>query len=197
MKVQRWHFVYQTLNLIDGKVYVGSHTSLVNPEEKFDGYLGSGVELRNAINEVGRDNFKRVTIQMCSTKEEAMELEASILDAEFVQSESTYNVSTGSAGCREHTNEVREKMSIERTGSGNSMFGRNHSSDSKRRMSLRHTGKVFSLETRAKMGESRTGTANGMYGVTREKSECPHCGKLMDVANMRRWHGENCRLANN
>lgn len=26
------------------------------------------------------------------------------------------------------------------------------------------------------------------------KSECPHCGKLTDIANGKRWHFDNCKL---
>jgi len=27
-----------------------------------------------------------------------------------------------------------------------------------------------------------------------EKIECPHCGKMMDISNGKRWHFENCKL---
>ena len=35
---------------------------------------------------------------------------------------------------------------------------------------------------------------NPMQDVIREKSPCPHCNKLVDVANMQRWHGDNCKF---
>ena len=38
MEVKEWHFVYQTVNLMNGKIYIGVHTSYVNPDKKFDGY---------------------------------------------------------------------------------------------------------------------------------------------------------------
>ena len=28
------------------------------------------------------------------------------------------------------------------------------------------------------------------------KTECPHCGKLVDIANGKRWHFDNCKLKN-
>jgi hypothetical protein len=31
-------------------------------------------------------------------------------------------------------------------------------------------------------------------GVEMEKSECPHCGKMVDKANGKRWHFDNCKM---
>lgn len=31
-------------------------------------------------------------------------------------------------------------------------------------------------------------------GIERVKNKCPHCEKMVDVANGKRWHFENCRL---
>ncbi len=197
MKVQRWHFVYQTLNLIENKVYVGSHTSLVDPDLKFDGYLGSGSQIRSDINRLGRDNFKRTILKQFNSKEEAMQYEAFLVTDEFVRSANACNVNKGRSGCVGHTEEAKAQMSVDRVGAGNSMYGKNHTEKSRKRMSRSHKGKVLSLETRLKMGKARTGECNGMYGVVRDKSECPQCGKSVDVANMKRWHGDKCRQAVN
>lgn len=34
-------------------------------------------------------------------------------------------------------------------------------------------------------------------GVEMEKIECPHCGKLSDKGNSKRWHFDNCKEKNN
>jgi hypothetical protein len=34
-------------------------------------------------------------------------------------------------------------------------------------------------------------------GIKMEKIECPHCGKLSDKANAKRWHFDNCKLKSN
>ena len=31
-------------------------------------------------------------------------------------------------------------------------------------------------------------------GVEMEKIECPHCGKMSDKGNAKRWHFDNCKL---
>lgn len=33
-------------------------------------------------------------------------------------------------------------------------------------------------------------------GKEMEKTECPHCSKLVDIGNGRRWHFDNCKLKN-
>ncbi len=47
-------FVYKWVNLINGKMYVGSHVGRVD-----DGYIGSGTYFVAAINKYGIDSFKR------------------------------------------------------------------------------------------------------------------------------------------
>jgi hypothetical protein len=44
--------VYKTINLIDGKIYIGQDLNN-NPD-----YLGSGIYLKRAIKKHGRNNFK-------------------------------------------------------------------------------------------------------------------------------------------
>ena len=44
-------------------------------------------------------------------------------------------------------------------------------------------GKEHSADTRAKIAEK-----------AKRRIECPHCGKDGNIANMHRWHMDNCRL---
>ena len=46
------NYVYCTTNKINGRKYIGSHTGKID-----DSYLGSGVNLKKAIEKYGRDNF--------------------------------------------------------------------------------------------------------------------------------------------
>jgi group I intron endonuclease len=50
--------IYKTINLINGKIYIGQHYTSVD-----DGYLGSGKYLLNAINKYGKENFKREILE--------------------------------------------------------------------------------------------------------------------------------------
>jgi len=55
-------FIYKTTNLINNKQYVGKHNSSLD-----DGYLGSGLILKQAIKKYGNNNFKREIIESCDS----------------------------------------------------------------------------------------------------------------------------------
>ena len=101
--------VYETKNKINNKVYVGYH-SLSNGdytlEEESDvgsiyrsGYLGSGKLLKEAIVNYGPDSFSQRLVYVCDTKQEAEEVERSIVNEEWVKSRENYNISLGGNVC--------------------------------------------------------------------------------------------------
>lgn len=61
-----------------------------------------------------------------------------------------------------------EKKKIIFSGSGNPMFGKNHSENSRKKISENHGSKIMKT--------------------------CPHCGKTCGGNNYPRWHGDNCKL---
>lgn len=107
------YIVYLTICTANGKVYVGVHQT--KDPEVFDGYIGNGVDINKptsykksktpfqyAVNKYGTDKFRRITLRVFDTKEEAFELESKIVTDEFVQRHDTYNVKLGgSGGCAE------------------------------------------------------------------------------------------------
>lgn len=73
-------------------------------------------------------------------------------------------------------------------------------------------GEERANEIKKKISENHhdvSGSNNPRYGVTikgtktakkiaekaknREKKECPHCNKIVDLSNYARWHGDNCK----
>lgn len=80
--------VYKTTNDLNGNIYVGVHTG------QRKSYLGSGDNLRRSIKNHGKHNFTRTTV-FEGTQEECLELEAFIVDAEFIARRNTYNITEG------------------------------------------------------------------------------------------------------
>lgn len=101
------YIVYQTTNLINGKIYVGVHRT--NPDI-FDGYIGCGVSKRDqkkkqlrgfplAVKKYGYENFKRETLFIFPDTKEGKKLayikEREIVNEEFVKNPKTYNLAIG------------------------------------------------------------------------------------------------------
>lgn len=87
----KYHYIYQTKNLINDKTYIGRHsTNNLN-----DGYVGSGTMLKRAINKYGKENF--VCIPMCyfDTYEEAVEEEKFLVTLEYCKDPNNYNIVQG------------------------------------------------------------------------------------------------------
>ncbi len=88
------HYVYLIENLVNGKIYVGKHST----DHLDDGYMGSGKLITRAIAKHGLEHFRKRIIREFDASEEAFEFERSIVNEEFVADENTYNLSLGGGG---------------------------------------------------------------------------------------------------
>lgn len=99
------YIVYQTLNIVNSKIYIGVHKI---KNEKFDGYIGNGVNINYpstymnpkypfqfAVKKYGTANFKRTTLYTFNTEDEAYAKERELVNLEFVQRSDTYNCILG------------------------------------------------------------------------------------------------------
>ena len=108
-----YHYVYKTTNLINGKIYIGIHST----EDLDDGYIGSGVAFRHAVNKYGKENFHKEIIHQCSSREKASNMEATLVTESFCLKSTNYNMRTGGDECYAHHTATRKKMSEARKGS--------------------------------------------------------------------------------
>ena len=142
-----FHLVYQITNLVNGKVYVGKHST----KDPYDSYMGSGINIVRAIEKYGVENFTK-EILFCFDKEEIAFLkEAEIVNLEFINREDTYNIVVGG-------NMIAGSWSGER----NPMYGKSPSQETRDKMSKSRKGLL-------------AGEKHPMYGMTGEKN--PFYGK--------------------
>jgi len=150
--------IYKTTNLINEKIYVGQHCSSAN-----DGYLGSGLLLNKAVKKYGKENFKRETIEYC-TSADVNEREIYWID----KLKPDYNISLGGTGGRvwgninpfqgkHHSVETKQILRLK-------SLGQVVSEETKRKISKILTGRIFSEEHKRKLGESQLGIKNHRFG---------------------------------
>lgn len=87
------HYLYRITNRINGKYYYGIHSVLksLGKDPLYDGYLGSGTEIRLAIQEEGRENFEKEIIEVFETREEARLKEAETVTINLISDPLCYN----------------------------------------------------------------------------------------------------------
>ena len=100
------YIVYLTICTVNRKIYVGIHET--EDSNVYDQYLGCGVYANKpssykksktpfqcAVNKYGPKNFRRITLRVYKTRKEASDMEAYIVDEEFIKRSDTYNIKLG------------------------------------------------------------------------------------------------------
>lgn len=103
------YIVYETTNVVNGKIYIGIHKT--KDPDKFDGYIGNGVCITQpytyqysktafqcAVKKYGPKNFTRKTLAVFDTEQEASDLEEQIVNEKFLERDDVYNMVLGGLG---------------------------------------------------------------------------------------------------
>lgn len=96
-----FYLIYKITNLLNDKIYIGKHIT----DNKNDGYMGSGIDLKKDIEKFGVNNFKKEILFECKNKDELNSIESLIVNLEFIHREDTYNKMVGGLGGWEYINE--------------------------------------------------------------------------------------------
>lgn len=135
--------IYEIKNKINGKSYIGQHSS-----NELGSYWGSGKLIKRAIEKYGLDNFERFILDSCSTKEELNEREKYwIKEKDSINS--GYNLTEGGTG-------------------GDTSIFIDYSEEWKngQRFRTKQYWDSLSEEERNERSDKVSGENNGMYGKT-------------------------------
>ena len=104
-------YIYKTENKHNGKAYVGQHRG------EFDSsYLGSGLNIRSAIQKYGKDKFCVSVLAVVNTREEANELERKYIEdlKNTLGKPNVYNIAKGGEGGDTITENPNKEMHREK-----------------------------------------------------------------------------------
>ena len=112
------YIVYQTVNKVNNKIYIGVHGTY---KDDFDGYIGCGVDIfrpstylnpktpfQYAVKKYGIKNFIRTTIKEFNNMEDAYKLEEELVNKDFLKREDVYNLAKGGQFHAENANPKKE-----------------------------------------------------------------------------------------
>lgn len=90
-------FIYETTNNINGMKYIGKKT--YDKKGLWKTYLGSGIYLKRAINKYGKNNFSRIILEECNSKDKLDKQECYWIEFyNAVNSDKYYNIASGGDG---------------------------------------------------------------------------------------------------
>lgn len=179
-KQHKYHFIYKTTNLKNGKYYVGMHsTSNLN-----DGYLGSGTKLRRSIRKYGKENFRLEILEFFNSREELVKREQHLVNEDMLKDDLCMNLKHGGSGGLHNMTDEEAKLWHSKGGKISWILNRDY--HIKRMSSMTRDmwkggkfdhilfsswwkGKKHSSETIEKMKEAAAGrgagTLNSQYGT--------------------------------
>lgn len=102
------YLVYLITNTVDKKIYIGKHETY----DPNDDYMGSGTMLKRAQAKYGIDKFTKTILADFDERWSMDNMEATIVDEEFVKRKDTYNITVGGTGGFWYTNRNRAKIGL-------------------------------------------------------------------------------------
>jgi hypothetical protein len=180
-KEKKYHYIYKTTNLINGKYYIGMHST----SNLGDGYMGSGKRLRYSIRKHGEQNHKVEILEFVNSREELVLRETEIVNLNEIAKVECMNLRVGGTG--EFSRE-QQKLNAEKSNSKQKILRENDSewvikisgirSDSQKKVysegksglcDYNWNGKKHSDETKHKISDAMkgkgVGKANSQYGT--------------------------------
>ena len=181
-KTKKYHYIYKTTNLKNGKFYVGMHsTNNLN-----DGYLGSGTRLRRSIRRNGIKNFKIEFLEFFDNKTDLTNREKELVNEELLKDPMCMNIQLGGGGGwtseQQKLNAIKSNQKQKWLKENDKEWNINRSKRlstsqllafeegrRERKYFCDWTGKTHKEETKQKIGEAskikQSGSSNSQFGT--------------------------------
>jgi group I intron endonuclease len=170
--------IYAITNLVNNKVYVGSAISLSNRKAthfyKLRNNAHGNPHLQNAFNKYKEENFVFEVLEIVDNCSILINIEQKYIDEYKNKNIKLYNICivAGSTFGKQHTSETKRKMSINRVGIKNPFFGKTHTDEIKKRLSIiNKTNNPF-------QGKKHTSQSKQKMKLSIPKGETHHNSKL-------------------
>jgi hypothetical protein len=178
-KEKKYHYIYKTTNLKNGKFYVGMHST----DNLNDDYLGSGDRLRRSIRRNGKTNFKLEILEFLSDRASLSLREKELVNESLLKDPLCMNLSLGGQGglnSIEHGIKLKEgaskwaKVQWQNTEYRNKITNvlRNNMKENHRLGKIKYDttkGKNITEKHKRKIGEANSvrqkGEANSQFGT--------------------------------
>jgi group I intron endonuclease len=197
------YYIYKTINLINGKIYVGKRQCKC--EISSDRYLGSGRVLQSAIKKHGIKNFKKEILEICKDNAELNLKEIYWIEKlDSTNMEIGYNLTKGGTGgdtwtLNPNKEQIREKTRLLST-------GRKHSEETKSKLRDIKKGVPLSEEHKANLSKnhadfkgykhsdvSRANMSKAKKGtILKKPHECLNCGRMISSKHNLKMHYNKC-----
>ena len=145
---KKYHFTYQTKNMINGKLYIGRHST----DNLNDEYIGSGKNLKRAILKYGKNNFAIEVLCFFDTLDDLIKEEEFIVDDTWCLNKNTYNIVKGGSNpimfgesnpsWKGGSSFYIKKGRADVRGNKNPMYGKFHSNITKEKIKNANMGSV-------------------------------------------------------
>ena len=93
-KSHKYHYIYKTTCTINGKYYIGMHSTSILEDD----YIGSGKRLWLSIRKHGRDNFRKEILEFLPDRNSLREREREIVNTVLINDLMCMNLNLGGDG---------------------------------------------------------------------------------------------------
>jgi hypothetical protein len=110
-KQKKYHYIYKTTNKVNGKYYIGMHST----SNLSDGYLGSGKKLWTSLYKYGKENHQIEFLEFLPNRKELKKREKEIVNKEVLKDPLCMNLNLGGTGGWEAANsnsEVQKRKNL-------------------------------------------------------------------------------------